>query len=219
MRLLQTLLVLLLLTGCNDIDGRLKVFQNFSLVDEDGRTRQINAKTYSADFSYDRKKKEVELEIDDFDRGKDIDFEFHVPHMSEIDFRSDEVEIEVLAADSGQDVDLNALIEREREDLGTYRISRGSYCSDPYAYYTYPQVVYDLIETTVDVDIEIRRSGSDNSDDTNEANEGDEEGNDDDLIAVFEASSCSQDTIERYCIDCYGRIDYTCVYRDSYYCD
>ena len=214
MRALQTLLVLLLLSSCNDIDGHLKVFQNFSLVDEDGRTRQINATTYSADFSYDRRKKEVELEIDDFDRGKDIDFEFHVPHMAEIDFRSAEIEIEVLAADSGQDVDLNALIEREREEFGPYRRSWGSYCRDPYAHYTYPQVVYDVVETSVYVDIEIRQSGSDNSDDTYGVDEGD-----DDLLAVFEASSCSRDTVERYCLDCYGRIDYTCAYRRSYYCN
>ena len=216
MRLLQTLLALLLLSGCNDIDGRLKIFQNFSLVDEDGRTRQINAKTYSADFSYDRSKKEVELEIDDFDRGKDIDFEFHVPHMSEIDFRSEEIEIEVLAADSGQEVDLNALIVREREEFGPYRSSRGSYCSDHDAYYTYPQVIYDVVETHIDVDIEIRRSGSDNSDDTYGVDEGDD---DDDLLAVFEAASCSRNTIERYCIDCYGRIDYACTYRRSYFCN
>ena len=218
MRVLQTLLALLLLSGCNDIDGRLKVFKDFVLVDEDGRTRQINAKTYSADFSYDRSKKEVELEIDDFDRGKDIDFEFHVPHMSEIDFRSPEIEIEVLAADSGQDVDLNALIEREREEFGPYRRSWGHYCSDPYAYYTYPQVIYDVVETSVDVDIEIRRSGSDN-DNNDDTNEVDEDERDDDLLAVFVASSCSRNTIERYCLDCYGRIDYTCTYRRSYFCN
>ena len=48
MRVLSLFLGLLLLSGCNDIDGRLKVFKNFSLVDEDGRTRQITAQNYSA---------------------------------------------------------------------------------------------------------------------------------------------------------------------------
>ena len=208
MRFLPLLLAVLLLSGCNDIDGRLAVFKNFSLVDEDGLTRQIKAKNYSADFSYDRKKKEVELEIDDFDRGKDIDFEFYVPHMSEIDFGSEEVEIEVLAADSGQDVDISALIAREREEFGPYRSRFGNYCRDPYSYYSYPQVVYDIVETNVNVDIEIRRSGGNEVDDDA----------DDDLLAIFEASTCQQDTIERYCIDCYGRIDYSCFYRRSYYC-
>ena len=208
MRVLQVLLALLLLSSCNDIDGRLQVFKNFSLVDEDGFARQIKTKNYSADFSYSRKKKEVELEIDDFYRGKDIDFEFHVPHMSEIDFGSEEIEIEVLATDSGQDVDLNALIERGREEFGPYRRSFGNYCSDPYAPYNYPRVVYDIVETSVDVDIEIRSSSTEDTDDA-----------DDSLLAVFEASTCQQDTIERYCIDCYGRIDYSCFYRHTYYCD
>lgn len=216
MRFLQILSAVLLLSSCNDIDGRLKVFKNFALVDEDGHTRQIKAKTYSADFSYDRDKKEVELEIDDFYRGKDIDFEFHVPHMSEIDFGSEEIEIEVLAADSGQDVDLSAWIERERGEFGPYRRRFGDYCHDPYAYYSYPQVVYDIVEKRVDVDIEIRSSGS-NDDDTNEADDGDD--TDDDLLAVFAASACQKDTYERYCIDCYGYIDYSCFYRRTYYCD
>ena len=223
MRILQTLLVLLMLTGCNDIDGRLKVFQNFSLVDEDGRTHEIKAKTYEADFSYSRKKKEVELEIDDFYRGKDTDFEFYVPHMSEIDFNSDEIEIEVLAADSGQDVDLNALIEREREVFGPYRRNFGDYCDDPYSYYRYPQVIYDVVERTVDVDIEIRRSRTDDDSDTNDDEtsdaDDDDENTDDDLLAVFEAFACQRDTYERYCLDCYGRVDYSCVYRRSYYCN
>ena len=208
MRVLQVLLALLLLSGCNDIDGRLQVFKNFSLIDEDGVTRQIKAENYSADFSYDRKKKEVELEIDNFYRGKDIDFEFHVPHMSEIDFGSEEIEIEALAADSGQDVDLNALIEQEREEFGPYRQRFGNYCSDPYAPYNYPRVVYDIVETSVGVDIEIWRSSNKDTDDT-----------DDDLLAVFEAYACQQNTIERYCIDCYGRIDYSCFYRRTYDCN
>ena len=203
-RTMQVLLALLLLAGCDDIDGHLKVFKNFSLVDEDGRTHEIKAKTYSADFSYSRKKKEVELEIDDFYRGKDTDFEFYVPHMSEIDFGSEEIEIEVLAADSGQEVDLNALIEREREDFGPYRKDFGHYCSDPYSYYRYPQVIYDVVERRVDVDIEIRHNNSGN-DDSNVA--------DDDLLAVFVASACQRNTYERYCLDCYDRIDYSCTYR------
>lgn len=211
MRVLQLFLGILLLSGCNDIDGRLKVFQNFSLVDEDGRTRQITAQNYSADFSYDRRKKEIELEIDNFYRGKDIDFEFHVPHMSDIDFGDEEIEIEVLAADSGQDVDLNAYIEREREEFGPYRSRFGNRCSDPYAYYRYPQVVYDIVETNVAIDIEIRPR---RDNDTREA-----DNTEADLLAVFVASACQQDRIERYCLDCYGRIDHSCVYRRSFYCD
>jgi len=211
MPVLQLFLGLLLLSGCNDVDGRLKVFKNFSLVDEDGHTRQITAQNYSADFSYDRKKKEIELEIDDFYRGKDIDFEFHVPHMSDIDFSDREIEIEVLAADSGQDVDLNAYIEREREEFGPYRGRFGSRCSDPYAYYRYPQVVYDIVETNVVIDIEIRSSHGNDIRETDNPEE--------DLLAVFVASACQQDRIERYCFDCYGRIDHSCAYRRTSYCD
>lgn len=199
MWILQTFSLLLLLGACNDIDGRLRVFKDFSLVDEDGRQRQIAAGKYSADFSYDRSKHEIELEIDDFDRGKDIDFEFHVPHMDEIDFDSDEIEVEVLAADNGQSVDLNALIAREVTVDGPFRASYGTYCYDDRAYYYYPFAVYDIVETEVDVNVELARGESE--------------------IASFEAAACTRRTSVRYCVDCYGRIHYGCSLNYLYRCD
>ena len=205
MRVLGIAFALLLVSACNDIDGRLRVLHAFSLVDEDGRTRQIDAGNYSADFSYDRSKKEVELEIDDFDDGKDIDFEFHVPHMSDIDFHSDEIEIEVPALDNGQNVDMYALITREREDFGPYRAYLNEYCYDPDALYYRPFVVYDIIESRVEVDIEISRST--NADESSP------------LLATFTASDCRRDSIERYCIDCYGNVSYACHYRYAYTCN
>ena len=198
------MLLALLLSACDEIDGALEVLSRFTLVDEDGNRRQIEAGNYSADFSYSRKKKEVELEIDDFVGSKDIDFEFHVPQMHEIDFRSPEIEIEVLAEDNGQGVDLRAVIEREREEFGPYRKRFGNRCRDPYARFAYPQLIYDVTEVGVYVDIEIGGSS---------------EGEGNNRLASFQGEDCSRYIEQRYCIDCYGRIDYQCVHHRSTWCN
>lgn len=203
MKLLM-LLCVLLLPACDEIDGVLEVLREFTLVDEDGNRRQIKAGNYSADFSYSRKKKEVELEIDDFVGSKDIDFEFHVPQMHEIDFRSPEIEIEVLADDNGQGVDLKALIEREREEFGPYRKRFGGRCRDPYARFAYPQVIYDVTEVRVYVDIEINGSSG---------TEGESK------LASFQGDDCTRYIEQRYCLDCYGRVDYQCVHHRTTWCN
>lgn len=204
---MKVLLVLvLLLSACDEIDGALEVLRGFTLIDEDGNRRQIEAGNYSADFSYSRKKKEVELEIDDFIGNKDIDFEFRVPQMHEIDFRSPEIEIEVLADDNGQGVDLNAIVEREREEFGPYRKRFGQRCEDPYAHFTYPQVVYDVTEVRVYVDIEIKSNGS-------------SEGEGGDLLASFQGDDCTRYIEQRYCIDCYGRINHRCTHHRTTWCN
>ena len=198
------MLLVLLLSACDEIDGALEVFSRFTLVDEDGNRRQIEAGNYSADFSYSRKKKEVELEIDDFVGSKDIDFEFRVPQMHEIDFRSPEIEIEVLAENNGQGVDLRAIIEREREEFGPYRKRFGERCHDPYARFTHPQVIYDVTEVRVYVEIEIGASS---------------EGEGNNRLASFQGEDCSRYIEQRYCIDCYGRIDRQCVHHRSTWCN
>ena len=202
--MIKALMVLvLLLPACDEIDGVLEVLSSFTLIDEDGHHRQIEAGNYSADFSYSRKKKEIELEIDDFVGSKDIDFEFHVPQMHEIDFRSSEIEIEVLADDNRQGVDLSAIVGREREEFGPYRKRFGERCRDRYARFAYPQVVYDVTEVRVHVNVEIK--------DPNGEGEASR-------LAYFQGEDCTRYLEQQYCIDCYGRIDYQCVHHRTTWC-
>lgn len=190
--------LLLLLSSCNDIDGRLSVHKIFSLTDEDGRVITIPVGSHDAEFSFSRRKSEVELEIDDIDQDDDRDFEFHVPNMSEIDFGRDEIEIEVPAADNGQDVDLNTSIAKEVTKLGPYWKYFGNYCWSDRARYPHQIVIYDVVKTEVDVEVEIWKEEDD--------------------LASFSGSSCRKQTQEHYCIDCYGRVYYGCIYESIYYC-
>ena len=200
MRVMKVSLVLLLLGSCNDIDGWLQVFNSFSLIDEDGKRHRIAAGEYSADFSYDRDDREVELEIDDFDNGDDVDFKFYVPHMDEIDFDSDLIEIDVSEEESGQGVGLNALVERRYNVTGPHSAEyTSSYCRDERSRYYYPYVVFDVVETNVYVEASISRG------DMN--------------LAEFDASACVRRTDVRYCVDCYGNIHHRCTYNRTFYCD
>ena len=68
----------LLLSACNDkdIDGALKVFKSFVLLDEEGYHLSIAEGTYEAEFSYKTRDGSIEVEIDDVVGGYDRDFIF-----------------------------------------------------------------------------------------------------------------------------------------------
>lgn len=83
MKVLLALAMALLLFSCNDkdIDGVLKVFSDFVLVDEEGFRLSISEGTYEAEFSYDTRDEAIELEIDDVVAGYDRDFLFSLPDL------------------------------------------------------------------------------------------------------------------------------------------
>ncbi|MDE3269311.1 MAG: hypothetical protein OYH77_03390 [Pseudomonadota bacterium] len=198
MRLLQVCLLVLVLGSCDEIDGLLQIFTDFSLVDEDGHRWQLPAQRYEADFSYDRGKREVELEIDEIDDGDDVDFIFYVPHMDQIDFNSNHIELNVGEHASGQGVGLESTITRNYDAFGPYTHEyTNSHCRYDSVYY-HPFVVYDVVETRVNVDGRLYRHES--------------------HLADFEAAACGRRTEVRYCVDCYGNIHHRCIYNHSLFC-
>lgn len=81
MKVLLALTMSLLLVSCNDkdIDGVLKVFKSFVLIEEDGHQITIPAGMYEAEFSYKSKSDAIELEIDDIYRDDESEFMFSKP--------------------------------------------------------------------------------------------------------------------------------------------
>ena len=129
MKTALALLGMLLLVSCNDIDGTLKVFTDFVLIDEGGREVTLPSGTHSAEFSWKRKKAEVELEVDDIVGDDDRDFEFEVEEVADLDFRLSRIELEVSSEESGQPVDANLLVTNVMEQkapVATTRRCHGS---------------------------------------------------------------------------------------------
>lgn len=109
-RVISLLMATFLLSACNDLDGNIKVFSDFMLVDEDGREVMITTGTHEAEFSVDVSDGEVELEIDDIDNGRDRDFEFQIPDMSNEDFRQERLELHFPATVGDRELDTRVLI-------------------------------------------------------------------------------------------------------------
>lgn len=115
MKPMLSLLGVLLLASCNDIDGTLKVFTDFVLIDEGGREVTLPSGTHSAEFSWKRKKAEVEMEVDNIVGDDDRDFEFEIDEVADLDFRLSRIELEVSSEESGQPVDANLLVTNVME--------------------------------------------------------------------------------------------------------
>ena len=109
-RLLSLMAVMLMLSACNDIDGKMTVYADFMLVDEDGRHVMISEGTHKAEFSYRTSKSEIEIEIKDIDNGKDRDFEFQIPDLSEEDFHKERLELHFPATAGDRELDTKMLI-------------------------------------------------------------------------------------------------------------
>lgn len=109
-KILSLLTVMFMLSGCNDIDGKITVYADFMLVDEDGRHVMITEGTHLADFSYKARKGEIEIEIDDIDNGKDRDFEFQVPDLKKEDFRKERLELHFPATVGDRELDTKMLV-------------------------------------------------------------------------------------------------------------
>jgi hypothetical protein len=109
-RLLSLVAMMLMVSACNDIDGKMTVYADFMLVDEDGRHVTIPEGTHEAEFSYRSRKGEIEIEIKDIDNGKDRDFEFQVPDLSKEDFRKERLELHFPATAGDRELDTKMLI-------------------------------------------------------------------------------------------------------------
>ena len=109
-KVLSLLMAMFMLSSCNDIDGKVTVYADFMLVDEDGRHVTIPAGTHMAEFSYSISDSEIELEIKDIDHGKDRDFEFQIPDVSQEDFRKDSLELHFPATAGDRELDTKMLV-------------------------------------------------------------------------------------------------------------
>ncbi len=94
----------------NDIDGKITVYDDFMLVDEDGRHITLTEGTHTAEFSYKIRKGELEIEIDDIDNGKDRDFEFQIPNLTEEDFRKESLELHFPNTPGDRELDTKMLV-------------------------------------------------------------------------------------------------------------
>ena len=103
--------MMLMLSACNDIDGKLNAYVSFMLIDEDGRRVIIPAGTHVAEFSYKTRKHEVEIEIKGIDNGKDRDFEFQLPaDLRDEDFRKERLELHFPTMVGNRELDTDMLI-------------------------------------------------------------------------------------------------------------
>lgn len=109
-KILSLLMTMFMLSACNDIDGKITVYADFMMVDEDGRHVMIPEGTHLADFSYKARKGEIEIEIEDIDNGKDREFEFQVPDLSKEDFRKERLELHFPATVGDRELDTKMLI-------------------------------------------------------------------------------------------------------------
>ena len=109
-KLLSMLVVMFMLSSWNDIDGKITVYADFMLVDEDGRHVTIHAGTHMAEFSYKHRKGEIELEIKDIDDGHDRDFEFQIPGLSKKDFHKERLELHFPTTAGDRELDTKMVI-------------------------------------------------------------------------------------------------------------
>ena len=108
----------LLLSACNDkdIDGALRVFKNFVLLDEEGYRLSIAEGTYEAEFTYKTRDGNIELEIDDVVAGYDRDFLFNLPDLSntvvsyDSETKTEQVRWRLPASATGQTLDAEVVI-------------------------------------------------------------------------------------------------------------
>ena len=151
MRLFLLIASCLLLASCNDIDGKLRVFSDFTLTDEDGRQIVIGTGTHEAEVSWDVSESKMELEIDDVDGDDDREFEFRAPDLSNVDLQAERIEMEVFADECEQPVDVRVLItntvtSKEGPMEGMFRCIGSSV-------YKYRPVIYFNVEKLVGVAI------------------------------------------------------------------
>ncbi len=112
-RFFSLFVALFVLVAWDDIDGKIDVYQDFALVDEDGRYIELSAGTHEADFSYNIGKGEIELEIDDIDNGKDRDFEFQIPGLSKEDFHKERLQLHFSDVAGDRDLEARLLVTNE----------------------------------------------------------------------------------------------------------
>ncbi len=109
-KLLSMLMVMFMLSSWKDIDGKITVYADFMLVDEDGRHVTIPAGTHMAEFSIKPSKDEIELEIKDIDGDDDRDFEFEIAGLSKKDFYKERLELHFPNTDGDRELDTKMVI-------------------------------------------------------------------------------------------------------------
>lgn len=145
-KVLSLLIALLTLTACNEIDGKITVYADFMLVDEDGRHIMITTGIHMAEFEYKPQKREIEIEIKDIDNGKDRDFEFEVPDLSSEDFHKERLELHFPATAGDREMDTKMLITNKVLSKGDLRANFYRCREHGSAVYDYRPVVFRMIK-------------------------------------------------------------------------
>ncbi|MDE3268725.1 MAG: hypothetical protein OYH77_00395 [Pseudomonadota bacterium] len=106
------LLLAFSLAGCDDVAGKLEVFHNFALTDDDGRSVTLLKGEYEASLDLDKGEKELELDVEDVAGDSDFEFDFSIPQevvdkLGEQGLESHEFVYVLSAEDSGQPHDVN----------------------------------------------------------------------------------------------------------------
>ena len=70
----------------------------------------IPAGIHEAELDYDASDGDIELEIDNIDRGRDRDFEFQIPDLSQEDFQQERLELHFPATQGDRELDTRMLI-------------------------------------------------------------------------------------------------------------
>ena len=187
--------LLFLLTSCRDVEGHLKVLQEFMLTDDDGVETTIIAGEYEAEFEMKERKSEIELEINDVVGDDSREFDFKIKNFPDTSPNDDVFELHSPASSNGQGVDLDGVATRKTGTFGPY-MRDIAYCPSHTPYYT-KAVVYDVKKTVYTVDATIS--------------------SEEEELAEFNGSSCFLRTKARYCYDCYG-YTYSCIYPNEYSC-
>ena len=113
-RYVVLLLMPFFLTACDDVKGKMEVFSNFSMIDDDGKNVTIMRGNYNAKLDLDRSENEIELKIRDVAGDNDYEFDFAIPNIEDLPEHRDDTLDFVLPHDiSGQPVDARIIYHHE----------------------------------------------------------------------------------------------------------
>ena len=147
----SALLLSFSLVGCDDIPGKLEVFHNFALTDDDGRSVTILKGDYEAELDLDRGDRELELRVEDVAGDSDFEFEFNLSQET-VDKISDNQGLEnhefvyvLTSEESGQSHDVNigySSIVADASEVVLWRTRCSSVLGKPALYRNVKRVIH-----------------------------------------------------------------------------
>ena len=138
------------LAGCDDIPGKMEVFYNFALNDDDGRSVTILKGEYEAELDFDKGDKELELKVKDVAGDSDFEFDFSLPQeavdkIGEQGLENHEFVYVLNAEDSGQPHDVNigySSIVTDASEVVLWRTKCSSALGKPHLYRKVKRIIH-----------------------------------------------------------------------------